>query len=345
MSQIRKHPDDTNQDAIFVSVIIVNWNGEAVLPHCLQALSKQTYPNYELIVVDNGSKDQSWVGLEKQWPGIKVIRFPENKGFAVANNEGVRQARGEWIALLNSDAFPEPDWLNILLEAAKNNPDFNFFSSSLVQADRQELLDGTGDIYHISGLAWRRHYNQPLNQVSEKVEEVFSPCAAAALYSRKAYLQVGGLDEAYFMYHEDVDLGFRMRLQGYRCLYVPRAVVYHKGSASTSIKSDFAVYYGHRNLVWSFFQNMPGWLLLKYLPAHLLANLVFLVYYSLRGQAAAIWRAKWHAFLGLSQALRKRRSIQRNRQVSPEDISGVLEHGWLKPYKQEFRKRSQAQKI
>jgi GT2 family glycosyltransferase len=143
------------------------------------------------------------------------------------------------------------------------------------------------------------------------------------------------------MYHEDVDLGFRMRLLGYRCLYVPSAIVYHKGSASTSIKSDFAVYYGHRNLVWSFFQNMPGWLLLKYLPAHLLANLVFLVYYSLRCQAAPIWRAKWHAFLGLPRALRKRRSIQKNRQISPEEISQVLEHGWLKPYIQEFRKRSQ----
>ena len=95
MSQIRKHPDDTNQDAIFVSVIIVNWNGEAVLPQCLQAMSNQTYSNYEVIVVDNGSTDQSWVGLEEKWPGIRVIRFPENRGFATANNEGVRRASGK----------------------------------------------------------------------------------------------------------------------------------------------------------------------------------------------------------------------------------------------------------
>jgi len=339
-----KHPDLNNQDAVLVSVIIVNWNGAAVLPRCLDSLRKQTYQNFELIIVDNGSTDRSWVSLEEKWPGLKLIRLPENRGFAAANNKGVREASGEWIALLNSDAFPDPDWLTQFVNAAQQHSNFNFFSSTLVQADNQELLDGTGDIYHTSGLAWRRHYNQPQKQISEDVEEVFSPCAAAALYHRMAFLHVGGFDEDYFMYHEDVDLGFRLRLQGFRCLYVPKAVVHHLGSASTSLKSDFGVYHGHRNLVWSYFQNMPGRLLWKYLPAHIFANLVFLAYYSFRGQAAAIWRAKWHALLGLSRVLRKRRSIQKNRQVSPEEISRVLEHGWLKPYLQEFRKRSQVRK-
>jgi GT2 family glycosyltransferase len=146
------------------------------------------------------------------------------------------------------------------------------------------------------------------------------------------------------MYHEDVDLGFRLRLRGNRCLFIPQAVVRHVGSASTGKKSDFSVYHGHRNLVWSYFQNMPGKLFWKYLPAHLLANVVFLVYYSLRGQASVIWRAKWHAFLGLPRALRKRKIIQRQCRISPDEISRVFEHGWLKPYTEEFRKRSQMQK-
>jgi GT2 family glycosyltransferase len=339
MQSIVEHPDVPNQDAAFVSVIIVNWNGADVLPHCLDALKKQSYQDFELIVIDNGSTDGSWMDLERQYPGLKLIRLSENKGFAAANNEGVRRASGEWIALLNSDAFPEPNWLARLVEAAHHHTDFSFFGSSLVNADSPQLLDGTGDIYHVSGLAWRRHYNQPFNQVGGSVEEIFSPCAAAALYHRMIYLQVGGFDEDYFMYHEDVDLGFRLRLQGHRCLYVPDAIVYHKGSGSTSIKSDFAVYHGHRNLVWSYFQNMPGWLLWKYLPAHILVNLVFVVYYSFRGQVAAIWRAKWHALLGLPRVIRKRRAIQKERRTSLEEISQVLEHGWLRPYLQEFRNR------
>jgi GT2 family glycosyltransferase len=344
MSQIQKHPEVITQDAIFVSVIVVNWNGGSVLTKCLHSLRMQTYKAFELIVVDNGSTDQSWVGLENKWPGINLIRFSDNKGFAVANNMGARQASGEWIALLNSDAFPEPDWLEVLVDAVQLYTDFNFFSSTLIQADQPELLDGTGDVYHISGLAWRRDYNQPITRISKDVEEVFSPCAAAALYNQKAFLQVGGFDEDYFMYHEDVDLGFRLRLNRGKCLYVPDAVVHHLGSASTSIKSDFSIYQGHRNLIWSYFQNMPGWLFWKYLPAHILANLVFLIYYTFQGKAACIWRAKWHAILGLPRAIKKRRFIQKNRHISLQEISDVMERGWLKPYIQEFRTRTRVQK-
>lgn len=340
MSRMSKHPDSCSQDAIFVSVIIVNWNGAAVLPRCLQSLGKQTYRNYELIIVDNGSTDRSCEGLEEKWPGIKVIRFSENKGFAVANNEGVRQAVGDWVALLNSDAFPEPDWLSQLVSAARNYADGFFFGSTLLQAEQPELLDGTGDVYHISGLAWRRHHKKPRYLIGNEIEEVFSPCAAAALYHRKTFLDVGGFDENFFMYHEDVDLGFRLRLQGYRCLYVPKAVVHHMGSASTSVKSDLAVYFGHRNLVWSYFKNMPGELLWKYLIFHIFANLIFIIYYTLRGQPVPIWRAKWHALLRLPEVIKQRQLIQNNRQVQPKEISRVLERGWLKPYLMELKERS-----
>ncbi len=339
-----KHPGDSHRDAVFISVIIVNWNGAACLPSCLDALSNQTYQNFELIIVDNGSTDQSAVGLEARWPGLKLIRHNENIGFAAANNEGVRHSAGDWIILLNNDAFPRPDWLATLFEAVLRYPDYTCFASSLLNADNPKLFDGTGDIYHISGLAWRRDYDQPVNWESKNIEEVFSPCAAAALYNKEAFLQVGGFDEDYFSYHEDVDLGFRLRLQGHRCLYIPEAVVQHIGSAATGKKSDFSVYYGHRNLVWSYFQNMPGWLFWKNLPAHIFANLVFLIYYSFRGQARVIWRAKWHAFLGVPRSFRKRKNIQQNRRVSPEEISRVMEHGWLKPYLHEFRKRGQIRK-
>ena len=140
---------------------------------------------------------------------------------------GARLARGQWLALLNADAFPEPDWLERLLEAAETIPNA-FFASRQIQANSTELLDGEGDVYHISGLAWRRNYGLPVLEKFD-TEEIFSSCAAAALYPRQAFLDAGGFDEDYFSYHEDVDLGFRLRLKGLRCFYVPKAVVYHVG--------------------------------------------------------------------------------------------------------------------
>lgn len=322
-----------------VSVIIVNWNGSAVLPRCLEALSVQTYQDYEIIIVDNASSDGSVDQLEASYPHIIILRLKENLGFAIANNLGAKQARGRWLVLLNNDAFPAPDWLESLVKAAAKYPDYAAFGSKLIRAENHDILDGIGDKYHISGLAWRAGYNHPVVEAPIQPEEIFSPNAAAVLYQRKAFMQVGGFSEYFFIYHEDVDIGFRLRLQGYRCIYIPDAVVYHMGSASTSIKSDFSVYYGHRNLVWSFVQNMPGYLFWKYLPAHLLANLIFLGYYTLRGQFIPIFRAKWDALLGLRNALSKRRIVQAARVVSESDIDRVLEHGWLEPYLLGFRAR------
>jgi len=325
-----------------VSIVVVNWNGAEVLPRCLEALSAQTYREFDVTVVDNGSKDGSADDLERRWPGVRVLRLAENKGFAVANNLSAEQTAGRWLVLINNDAFPEVNWLETLISATKEYPEYSFFGSRLVQYHDPDMMDGAGDVYHISGLAWRRHYNHPVSEVPHNVEEIFGPCAAAAMYLREAFLEVGGFADYYFSYHEDVDLSFRLRLAGYRCLYVPDAVVKHVGSATTGVQSDFAVYYGHRNLVWSFFQNMPTRLLWKYLPAHILANLIYLVYYSGRGQVKAIWRAKWDAFRDLPGALRRRRSIQESCAVGPAEIDRVIEHGWLGPYVLGFRSRQKA---
>ena len=326
-----------------VSIIIPNWNGLEVLPRCLEAVFTQTFRDFEVILVDNASTDGSVAFVHENFPAVKVIVLDENHGFAGANNIGAREAKGKWLALLNNDAFPEPDWLTALYAATQEYPHYALFASRLIQAENPDLLDGSGDVYHISGLAWRRHYNFPVEGVENRVEEVFSPCAAAALYDREAFLEVGGFDEDYRFYHEDVDLGFRLRLHGHRCMYIPGAVVNHLGSASFGKQSAAQVYYGHRNLVWSYFQNMPGYLVWWYLPAHLLANLIFLGYYSLRGHPAAIWRAKWDAVLGLPAALRKRSLIQQRRKVTPAEISRIMEHHWLEPYLLGFRARKRQQ--
>jgi GT2 family glycosyltransferase len=302
------------------------------LPCCLEAVSAQSFRNYEVIVVDNASTDGSADGLEARWPGVKVIRLAENLGFAAGNNLGARQARGRWLALLNNDAFPAPGWLAALVSAAEAHPEYAFFASRILQANDPAHVDATGDVYHISGHAWHRDINRPAAEAHHEMDEVFSACAAAAMYSRAAYLEAGGLEERFANHHEDVDLGFRLRLMGIRCLYVPGAVVEHIGSASYGKESNRTVYHVHRNLVWSYWTNMPAALLWRSLPAHLLANLVFLIYYSRRGQAGAIWRAKRDALLGLPAALRRRGPIQRNRRVPVAELSRVMDHGWLSPY-------------
>jgi GT2 family glycosyltransferase len=241
-------------------------------------------------------------------------------------------ARGKWLALLNPDAFPEPNWLEELLLAAVNNPDFSFFASRQLQANAFQFLDGAGDAYHMSGLAWRRFAGWPAAQFGLKTEEVFSPCAAAALYSRQAFLQVDGFDEDFFSYHEDVDLGFRLRLQGFRCLYIPFAVVHHIGSAALGVQSDFALYHWQRNFIWSFVQNMPSSLLWEALPSHLIANFIYQLNYTLRGRGSVLWKAKMDAIHGLSRALRKRWEIQKNRKVSNTQLLQTMERGPLQPY-------------
>jgi GT2 family glycosyltransferase len=315
-----------------VSIIVLNWNGERYLRRCLDAIAAQTFRDYEVLVLDNASTDGSVESVPARWPSFRLVKFDQNLGFAVGNNQGAKIARGRWVAFLNNDAFPEPEWLANLVRAAQTHTEFSFFSSRLVYSGDTNLTQDTGDIYHVSGFAWPRDNNCPIQSAHLQSDEVFSPCAAAALYEREAFLEVGGFDEQFVSHYEDVDIGFRLHLRGYRCLYIPEAVVAHVGSASYGRESDRTVYQVQRNVVWSYIANMPGGLFWKYLPAHLFANLVFLIYYSLRGQWEAVWKAKWHAARSLPALLQKRNRIQSLRRIQPGEIERVLDHSWLGPF-------------
>ena len=330
-----------NNKTFWVSIIIATWNSGNVLPQCLKSLTQQTYKDFEIVFVDNGSTDGSLDGIEFRWPGLvlRVVRLDRNQGFAAANNIGARLAQGQWLALLNTDAFPESDWLEKLLGATEEHPEYSCFSSRQIQANSPKLLDGAGDAYHVSGLAWKRYLGYPTYLYGREQTEVFSSCGAAALYPRQAFLDANGFDEDFFSYLEDVDLGFRLRLQGHRCLYVPQAIVHHVGSATLGVASDFALYHYHRNLIWSFIQNMPSGLLWKYLFAHIIANIIYLANYTLRGRGKALWKAKIDAIRGLSKALQKRRNIQTRRKVADGELLRVMEHGWLQPYLLGYRLR------
>ena len=315
------------------TIILVTWNAGNHLNRCLFALSKQTRMRFEIVIIDNGSTDESFTSLSS-WDFVpRTIRqLKTNLGFAVANNLGAHLANGKWIILLNADAYPEPDWLENLLKAAEQNPQFNFFSSRQIQYNSPHLLDGAGDEYHVSGLAWRRYYNHMQSAYGLQQEEVFGACAAAAMYRREDFLHVGGFDEDYFSYFEDVDLSFRLRLAGGRCLYVPEAVVHHVGSASTGKLSDFVVYYGHRNRVWAFIKDMPGLLFWLYLPLHLAMNLFFLISFVFKGKGRAIFKAKWDAVRGIPSVMKKRKDVQKLRKVSLKEVSRFMSKGLLDPY-------------
>jgi GT2 family glycosyltransferase len=312
-----------------IIVVIVNYNAGHWLRDCLAALAAQTCRDFRVVVVDNGSSDGSLTpdlapDLAHLCPGLQLERLGRNSGFAAANNIGVARApASRWIACLNPDALPAPDWLEQLLAFAAAHPEYAFFGSRMELAEDPERLDGTGDIYHSSGLVWRRDHLAPAARVRPP-GEIFAPCAAAALYRRDVFLEAGGFDEDFFCYLEDVDLAFRLRLLGYRCAYVADARVRHAGSATTGYRSDFSVYHGHRNLVWTFVQNMPGWLFWYYLPLHLLMNLVSLAVFARRGQGRLLLRAKWDALRGLGAALAKRRRRQAGRRVPPGAIRALL---------------------
>jgi GT2 family glycosyltransferase len=308
-----------------VTVIIVNWNGGDLLRRCLSDLLRQTVPPARILVMDNDSSDGSAervAGL----PGVTVRMLGGNLGFAAGNNRAFAECDTEFVALLNPDAFPEPDWLEKLLAAARAYPDVAAFGSRQMAEEVDGVVDGLGDVYHLSGLVWRRGHGRSLEPSDLVPCENFSPCAGAALYRRAALAEVGGFDEDFFCYVEDVDLGFRLRLAGYRSLYVPDAVVHHVGSATTGGQhSDFSVYHGHRNLVWTYVKNMPGWLFWAFLPAHLLLNFVTLIHFTLSGQGRVIWRAKRGALAGIPGMWRKRKQLQAMRRASLADIWRVLD--------------------
>lgn len=320
-----------------ISVIIVVWNNSEHLSRCLICLDKQTFQNFEIIIVDNGSSSTDYLkDVKTNHRGLNIIveQQKTNVGFTAGNNIGTRLAHGKWLALLNADAFPEPYWLEKLIKSAQANPELFFFSSRQVQVNSPDLLDGAGDSYHISGLAWRRYYNKPVQEYGKHVQEVFSACPAAALYLREDFLQAGGFDEDYFSYFEDVDLGFRLRLAGKKCLYVPEAVVHHVGSASTGKRSDFSVYYGYRNMIWTFFKDMPSPLIWFFLPVHIATLLFFVGYLSLRGQGRVIMRAIRDAVRGLPGILEKRKTIQKNRKIKPSELLKIMSTGLLAPYRE-----------
>ncbi len=305
-----------------VSVIIVNYNSGDRLARCITHLQDQTYRNFDIIIVDNASTDGS-AEFAYNDTDVTFIDAGANIGFAAANNLAAHSARGEWLAFLNPDAYANPDWLAELIAAAGRHPQADAFGSTQIDAADATRLDGAGDVYQAFGVPYRGHYGWPADQ-SPPEEECFAPCAAAAMYRKSTFDELGGFDERFFCYTEDVDLGFRLRLAGGAAIQVTNAVVRHEGSAITGRNSDFTVYHGHRNRVWTYYLNMPLPLLIATAPFHYLANLYLFFRFLFVGKAGVYIRAMIDAHRRLAEFIPDRRKRQSQRRATTADIARAI---------------------
>ncbi len=305
-----------------VSVIIVTWNGKEVLRNCLEHLYQQTYQNFEGIVVDNGSSDGTQEFIQKFWPQVRLLSFSKNLGFALANNVAASRARGKWIVLLNNDAFPEPNWLKCLLDARSRWPDSAVFTSHQLMAERKGYLDGTGDQYFIFGAARRRDYMQPaIGHIPRPEGPVFGFCGAACLINKDIFIALGGFDEDFFCYFEDVDLSWRIRLAGHDICYVPGAIVRHIGSKTSGRENPWTLYCSHRNQVWTLIKDVPFLILPLVIPLHIAFTFYLLlkVYRDSETRWACI-KGKVDAMRSIVHFLKKRREIQSRKKTKTIQI-------------------------
>lgn len=297
-----------------IVVVIVNYNSGDLLTKCIDHLVRQTRPADTIFVIDNASQDESMTTLPVR-SELRTHKLETNQGFASANNIAFQRIENaDYIITLNPDAFPEADFIEKLEEAARGHPDYGSFATRMML--NEVTVDGAGDSYHISGLAWRNLHYRKYFPDKHHERDVFSPCAGAAMYSAKTIAEMGGFDDSFFCYMEDVDLGYRMQLSGKRCLYVPQAVVQHIGSAIVSKYPGFATYHGHRNLVWTLIKNTPGPLLPLVIPIHLLMSVVLGIIYLARGQSKVYWRAKIDSVRGLGKIWRQRKQVQKGRRIT-----------------------------
>ena len=306
-----------------VTVVVVNYNGGDYLGGCLASLARQTFTDFETIVIDNASSDDSLSCIREQPARTTILRQDSNLGFAGGNNVGARVGRGRWLALLNPDAEAAPDWLAAMMRAVERRPTHRMVACLQISLHEPDKLDGAGDCYLAYGYAWRGGFGHSLLDAPGP-GECFAPCGAAALYPRDLFLEAGGFDERYFCYHEDVDIAFRLRLRGERCQFVPDAVVRHAGSGITGRSSVFAVFHGVRNGVWTYVKNMPGGLALLTSPVWLVGSLLLLARGAVRGVFAPTLQGFWAAFKGLGPMLKTRGELKAQRCISAGKLAAAL---------------------
>jgi GT2 family glycosyltransferase len=322
-----------------VSAIVVNWNGVAMLQDALASLFAQTWPALEVILVDNGSTDGSVEQAERCFGNkLVVIRNAKNEGFARGNNVGLASAKGEWIFLLNSDAVCDSDVIAELMRFVADKPDVGQLACRVLQAERPHVFDSAGLLLYPDGVSRARGWQEKDQGQYDRPEEVLAPhgCACAL---RKAMLdRIGGFDEDFFCYLEDLDLGVRAQLAGWKCWYVPTTRVRHQKSATAGNYSIFKAYHVERNRIYCLWKWMPRFLVFvaplftlnRYVmqgyAAHTHQGLSaeFVKEYSLFRLALLLIQARLAALYRLPRMLAKRRQIRNMRTISLREWYGLI---------------------
>ncbi len=319
-----------------VSVIVLNYNGRQWLERCLTATHLQLAGHGELILVDNASTDGSIEIVRERFPDVRLLALDRNLGFAGGNNAGARIASGRYLAFLNNDTVPQAGWLDALKAPLAGNPAIALTTSRIVYLHDPSIIDSAGDGYLRAGGAFKRFHGEPF-ELGNDSREVFGACGAACMVRRDVFVQLGGFDEDFFMVYEDVDLSYRARLRGHRCAYVADAIVHHAGSGTLRRSSAAAVFYGQRNLEWTYLKNTPLTLLFRSLPSHLAYDAAALLKYASGGLLAPYVKAKWGALKGLPSLLRKRAVVQSGRVAANRDLWQAMDTHWIRHKRREKR--------
>lgn len=308
-----------------VSIVIPTWNGATMLRAALRSLQGQTQRDFETIVVDNGSNDGTTAMLRTEFPHVRIVEFDRNEGFAVAANAGIRVALGEFVLLMNNDVEAAPAWVASLVAALDGHPEVGMCASRMLSYADRSVIDSAGD--RLGLFAWSIGHAEPDGPRFDTPRYVFSACAGAAAYRRTVIESAGCFDERFFAYLEDVDLGARIQLAGWKCLYVPEAVVYHHGSATARRVPALKLTLLLRNSLFLFFQYMPAPTAILWTPAVLLWPL----YRAAREKRPlTALRAFAGFFMNLPSVIERRRQVSRMRRITPAEFRSRLS-GWPFP--------------
>lgn len=307
-----------------VSAIILNWNGKQFLADCLNSLLEQTLDNYEVILVENGSTDGSADFIKTAYPWVRLIELSENLGFAEGNNRGLEACRGEYIVTLNNDTKVDPGFLTELVNSIDENDKIGMVAAKLLNFYETDRIDAIGVKVAKYGLGYNIGVGELDAGQYDEPMAAFGPCAGAALYRREMIDEIGFFDPDFFAYYEDLDLAWRGRLAGWRCVTSPKAVVYHVHSATSGKGSPFTVFHIHRNKWYTILKNWPNGLLLKRLPTLLVVDLAAFALAIIRGRGGAALKARVDVVRNLRKLWRKRRKVQQCIRITSMDMEALF---------------------
>jgi len=319
-------------------VIVLNYNGRRFLTPCLNALRAQSFHDFRVIVVDNASTDGSVETVKTEFPEVHTLVLSSNQGFCGGNNRGIEATTSEYVALINMDTEVTPGWLQALVEVLDRQPDIGFCASRIVRISDCMTLDTAGDVFYTHGVGGKRGEGQCIACYANP-EQVFSACAAAAIYRRCMLEDIGLFDEDFFARNEDLDLGFRAQLRGYSCQYVPEAVAYHHVGGSFVGQSATWDPIERRNMLDVLIKNLPAALWFKYALLIFVYYLLGDIYYVFRHGPQTVLGARSENMRRLRRTLSKRRQIQGHRVISVSALDAKLTHQGLKSVALGMRRR------